>query len=227
MLVLNKTNKKIGAIIRRHRTMNNYTQQYLAKKINVRPATISNYEIGYSKPNTKNAKLLSELFNIPVELLLGYDGNSGYLAEMKNQEFIKKNDIPYYDSTNFLGISEADLAYADSYLVYPCKEILNTAKMFCTSVTDNSMSYSGISKNSYVIINRNIRPCNGDIVGVIDTKAKKFFIRKFISEGPVINLLTDGPTNDETIFTSLDDDNYKITGVVTDAIIKIRKSRNM
>ena len=55
--------------IKEYRKRNNLSQKDLAKKINVKQNTISNWENEYRNPNIKQAIKLAEILNTTVEKL--------------------------------------------------------------------------------------------------------------------------------------------------------------
>lgn len=47
-----------------------YTQEGLATKINVSRQTISNWERGYSIPDTENLKIISKFYEVPISYFI-------------------------------------------------------------------------------------------------------------------------------------------------------------
>lgn len=68
-----KTNFKVnlGNRIKNLRLSNNFTQEELGKKINVKKTTITNYESGYSEPEGEKLLELSKIFDVSLDYLLG------------------------------------------------------------------------------------------------------------------------------------------------------------
>lgn len=63
-----------GKRIKILREKNNWTQEYLANKLNVSSKTvISNYETDYSEPNFDTLIKLSQLFKVSTDYLLGIE----------------------------------------------------------------------------------------------------------------------------------------------------------
>lgn len=58
-------------IIIQLRTQNSLTQEDLAQKVSVTRQAVSRWELGETIPNTETLKLLSKLFNVSINTLLG------------------------------------------------------------------------------------------------------------------------------------------------------------
>lgn len=67
--------------IKHLRLESNYTQNILAKKLNVTRQTISSWENGRTQPSKETITLLAELYSVPIEFLLN-----------DNKEFTDKKD---------------------------------------------------------------------------------------------------------------------------------------
>ena len=57
----------IGDNIRYLRKMAGYSQQQLAKKLDIKQASVSNWESGKTMPDTKYLSKLMEIFNVPMD----------------------------------------------------------------------------------------------------------------------------------------------------------------
>lgn len=56
--------------LRNLRKATGYTQEGLATKINVSRQTISNWERGYSIPDTENLKIISKFYEVPISYFI-------------------------------------------------------------------------------------------------------------------------------------------------------------
>ncbi|MDY6065300.1 MAG: XRE family transcriptional regulator [Finegoldia sp.] len=65
----------LSSKIRELRKRNNMSQQELGKKLNVGKTTISNYETGYSEPDSNTLTKIANIFDVSVDYLLGIDSN--------------------------------------------------------------------------------------------------------------------------------------------------------
>lgn len=61
----------IGKTIRSLRTTNNMTQKELANKLSISPSTIGMYEQGRREPDLNTISKIANIFNAPVDYLLG------------------------------------------------------------------------------------------------------------------------------------------------------------
>ena len=61
----------IGEIIRERRKALKMTQEDLARAVNTTKATVSRWETGETTPNTETLKLLSKLYGVSINTLLG------------------------------------------------------------------------------------------------------------------------------------------------------------
>lgn len=80
------------------RKANDITQEELGRQIGVGKTTISNYETGYSSPDSETLVKLADYFNVSIDYLLGYsDNTANALTKEKLEdlpiEFIKENFI--------------------------------------------------------------------------------------------------------------------------------------
>lgn len=66
---------EVKDIIRNLRTKNGFSQEELAKKIYVTRQAVSRWENGETVPNTQTLKLLSKLFDVSINTLLGSPRN--------------------------------------------------------------------------------------------------------------------------------------------------------
>ncbi len=62
--------KTLGEIIKKHRTENKMTQEFVAETLGVSRQAVSKWESGLSDPSTTNLIALAKLFNIAPEDIL-------------------------------------------------------------------------------------------------------------------------------------------------------------
>ena len=60
----------IGENIRYLRKREGYSQQHLARKLNIKQASVSNWESGKTNPDMKSLAQLAQIFNVPMEYFL-------------------------------------------------------------------------------------------------------------------------------------------------------------
>ena len=62
---------EIRDILKNLREKNNLTQEQLAERVQVTRQAISRWETGETQPNTDTLKLLSQVFDVSINTLLG------------------------------------------------------------------------------------------------------------------------------------------------------------
>lgn len=65
-----ETAKTLGEVLKKHRTENKMTQEFVAETIGVSRQAVSKWESGKSDPSTSNMVALAKLFGISPEELL-------------------------------------------------------------------------------------------------------------------------------------------------------------
>ena len=212
-------NNKISALLKDLRTKHNLTQEEFGERIGVGPTTISNYESGYSNITPARLKIVAKAFGLKYSYF--FDEEDCF-DEKVFQNGIVNNRIPFYKSTNINGILLNEPKLADSFITLPSDIHIDTSELLCTNVIDNSMSNAGIKSSSYVIVNIAKPPLTGNIVLVHDTANKRFIVKKYISDGPLIMLISENFEGDNsTIYTNKNDKEYSIIGTVEKAIITL------
>jgi len=80
-------NVEIGCLIKEQREKHNWTQEQLAKRLNISRESISKWESSKSYPTIHNVVMLSDIFNLSVDTLIKKDND--LLVSYDNQ--YKKN----------------------------------------------------------------------------------------------------------------------------------------
>ena len=62
---------EIQGILKNLREKNNLTQEQLAERVQVTRQAVSRWETGETQPNTDTLKLLSQVFDVSINTLLG------------------------------------------------------------------------------------------------------------------------------------------------------------
>lgn len=75
----------IAENIKKYRKLRGYTQRDLAKLLNVKPTTISAWEVGRNKPLMDKVEQLSEILNIKKSDIIGEDDMSADILPIYNQ----------------------------------------------------------------------------------------------------------------------------------------------
>lgn len=89
--------------LKKLRERNNYSLEYIAKRIDSTSATISRYETGQRKINSDNLLKLSKLFNVTPEFLLGEEDTSQ--RTIRTKEDLKKENMAFFEADD---ISDED-----------------------------------------------------------------------------------------------------------------------
>ncbi len=213
--------KAMGARIKNLRIKHGLTQLELGQRLGVGLTTISNYERGYSTPDVKSLIMLANTFSVTIDYIVKDNHTLSVEKKIQQPKFCL-NLIPYFDIENTSGILLGDSRLADGNISLPTDKRIDTQALICTNVCDNTMANAGIKQSSYIIVDRNKGPINGETALVYCCHLNKFIIRKFVADGPMIMLMCDGYGDDtSTIYTNCIDNNYKIIGAVVRAIINM------
>lgn len=84
-----------GENLRSFRIASGYTQETLAKKLNLSKANVSKYEAGIIEPNLSTIMSISKLFKVSVDSLLGL---SGSLDTTSNSSFPSASEQQLIDN---------------------------------------------------------------------------------------------------------------------------------
>ena len=76
----------IGNNIMKLRKKNNLSQEELAEKVDVARQTISKWELGETSPDLKQAKILSKIFNVSLDELVGNNIKDILIEKTSNTE---------------------------------------------------------------------------------------------------------------------------------------------
>lgn len=103
----------IAERIKEYRKQHHYTQKELATLINVKPTTISGWEIGRNIPSIEMLQKLADIFHVPFDELAGVK-DSNYHSSTTKEDDLKTADLADDDTIfTFEGkpIPEQDLEY--------------------------------------------------------------------------------------------------------------------
>lgn len=103
----------IGSRIREQRQKLRWTQKELAKKVNVSAQVISNWERGYTTPDSDDISRLSKVMNISSDYLLGTSENKNSDWDSKLPELTVKDERDIAKKLeNLLGELDSNTALA-------------------------------------------------------------------------------------------------------------------
>lgn len=77
-----------------------FTQEYVAKQLNIEIGTLSGYELGRRRPNTDMLAKLATIYNVPSDYLLGLTDDPGINSKEQLLEQFKK--LPLNEKKNWL-----------------------------------------------------------------------------------------------------------------------------
>ncbi len=164
------------SIIRDIRKEKGLSQQELAKLCGVHQTAVSQWEKGRTMPDRNSLQLLSKIFGVSVDTLLG--------EEKQTDE----NKIPVFGQ-----ISAAEL----------CAR-LGKSEYYALSVSDSSMSPVMFTGDT-VVINRSAEVGNGE-TGVFSVGNGNLFIRKIIKKDTSIMLVSENTSYEPLVFSKAECD---------------------
>lgn len=158
-------------LIRELRIKKGLSQQELAKLCNVHQTAVSQWEKGRTMPDRDSLRLLSKVFEVSVDTLLGEEKNSD------------DNKIPVFSQ-----ITAAAL----------CSKI-GSSEHYALSIADSSMSPL-IIKGDTVVVCRSGEVGNGE-TGVFAIGNGAAFIRKIIKKDTSIMLVPENTSYEPFVFS--------------------------
>ncbi len=153
-------------IIKTLRKENHLTQEELAIKVDLRRSTYANYERGIRTPSPELLKKLSELFDVSIDYLLGYEDKNTKLEKYINKfvSLTENNDIKWVKISSYLEIGDnyttdkisEILRYNDIEYEIECDEIAeNSIEPYLYKTTQFKKIYVFIKDNYYYIFVEN------------------------------------------------------------------------
>ena len=194
------------------RKIYNMTQSELGRRTGIGATSISSYEKPYCEIPFDNLRIIAELFNLEISYFTS-DGVSDNIALRLYQRKSCNQYIPYYDITNTNGILHNDDKIADGCLTLP-KPMIQGTNVICTEIPDNSLINLQYKRGEMIIVDLDARPETGSVALLYDTAEKKMIIRKYMCEGPMVTLMSDGHGDNLPIYTDITDNNYILIGPV-------------
>lgn len=89
----------LGSRLKQEREKRNWSQVYVAKKIGITNAVLSNYERDYRDPDTETLKKLADLYEVSIDYLLGRDN---ILEEESQRKLIIEKIIKEFPDSNLM-----------------------------------------------------------------------------------------------------------------------------
>lgn len=169
------------------RTARGMTQKQLASLCGVHQTAVSQWEKGRTDPDKNSIVILSEIFNVSADTIMGLEPRSE-----------KKNLIPV------LGYVRAGIPLEAVQEILDYEEISESmaasGEHFALRITGNSME-PRICDGDVVIVRRQSDVDSGDIAVVL-VNSMDATVKKIIKKGTSISLVPFNPNYDVTIFTA-------------------------
>ncbi len=167
--------------LRKQRGMN---QEELAKRLNVRKTTISNYETGYSEPRTDIMQQIADIFGITLDELV-----QPALPSLKSPD--AESDVDNFVSLPVYGkLFINDFPHYPLHLINFPRALLGSGRFFALQVPDEHMDRAALSPGSIAIVHEQGLFDNGDIV-VASVDGGPAFLCRYYIEGDLISLISD------------------------------------
>lgn len=197
----------------------NFTQEELAKALNVTKSRINMYERGEREPKFEMLENIADYFNVDMNFLLGKT-NVRNSSAIINQSSINKNIIPINESKlhriPILGTISAGLPlYAEQHIEgYTYTELNGGAEYFGLKIKGDSMNALRICDGDIIIVKRQDAVENGDIAVVLVDK-ENATVKQFFQEGSKITLVPRSTNPEHTPqFYDLKDTQINVLGKV-------------
>ena len=124
---------KLGEQLVTLRKENKLSQEQLAEKIGVTRQTISNWELGETAPNPEQLKLLSQIFHVSIDKLLGNDHEAVLVEKISNTERLAGIIIKILKGIGILLILYLVLAIISFFLFNTISKSTSTSQSFLTA----------------------------------------------------------------------------------------------
>ncbi len=174
------------SIIKDLRNKNGLTQSELARLCGVHQTAVSQWEKGRTDPDRESLKILSEIFGVPVDTILG-------LSSGENKVIIPV--LGYVRAGVPIEAVEEILDYEE---ISP--QMAATGDFFALQIKGNSME-PRICENDVVIVRKQSDVDSGD-VAVVLVNSMDATVKKIVKKGTSISLVPFNPNYDVMIYTA-------------------------
>ena len=174
------------SIIKELRNKKGLTQVELAKLCGVHQTAVSQWEKGRTDPDKESMKILSEIFGVPVDTIMG-------LSSANNKVVIPV--LGYVRAGVPIEAVEEILDYEE---ISP--QLAATGDFFALQIKGNSME-PRICENDVVIVKKQSDVDSGD-VAVVLVNSMDATVKKVIKKGTSISLVPFNPNYDVMIYTA-------------------------
>ena len=156
----------IGTRIKKLRKQAGLTQDALAQMLGKRKSTICNYETGYTPPSINTLTQLSQIFNTTVESILG-------------ETPVRESTDNRYSQVDFVSDKKTNNS------LYVPEQLVGNGKLFIMQLEDDSLSSSNLHKGDFILLEREAKIDNGDLLAVMIKDTTKVLRYYHLSNGKV------------------------------------------
>lgn len=184
-----------------------YTQEQLAKTLNISRSRIGMYETGAREPDFETLEMIADFFNVDLDYLLGRSTHTTKLISFPNIHNIGRRSFPMLGSVACGKPLFADKEY-DSYVMADA----DIDADYCLTASGDSMINARIFDGDIVFIKEMSSVDNGDIAVVViddDATLKRVY---FYPETNTLQLLAENPAYAPLIYTGEQLDHIHIMG---------------
>ncbi len=204
----------IGERIKELRDENGWSQEHLAKLLNVTSkGTICNYEKNWNCPPGKMIEKMAIVFDVTVDYLIG-------ISDLRERyvQFMKGRQMPVFKTCDTDALINKEYSKIETYMEIPDCVNIRRGDFFGIIIDDNSIDKYHINKNDIVVIEKQQLPEAGSLCAIM--AKNKLMVRKYYPEDDVITLVPDSfDENYKSVKYNKED--VKVLGVVTKAVINI------
>ena len=130
--------KYIGNKIRYYRTSKNYTQEELAKKLNTKKATISNYETGYRSPQQDMLFQIANVLDISINDLFPATTSE---KDISIETIYNKLEPPRQKKVYNFAEEQLEKQQKENVLEFPNKEKIPTVHNSASAANPTELTY--------------------------------------------------------------------------------------
>ncbi|MDT2662714.1 XRE family transcriptional regulator [Enterococcus hulanensis] len=130
--------KYIGNKIRYYRTSKNYTQEELAKKLNTKKATISNYETGYRSPQQDMLFQIANVLDISINDLFPATTSE---KDISIETIYNKLEPPRQKKVYNFAEEQLEKQQKENVLEFPNKEKIPTVHNSASAANPTELAY--------------------------------------------------------------------------------------
>ncbi|MBQ8784284.1 MAG: helix-turn-helix domain-containing protein [Clostridia bacterium] len=175
------------SIIKDLRNKKGLTQAQLAKLCDVHQTAVSQWEKGRTDPDTNSLRILSEIFDVPVDTIMGLDSGKDNKVVIPVLGYVRAG-MPIEAVEEILDYEEIS------------PQLAATGDFFALQIKGNSME-PRICENDVVIVRKQSDVDSGD-VAVVLVNSMDATVKKVIKKGTSLSLVPFNPNYDVMIYSA-------------------------